>query len=420
MFDFDSLREIGSTIKKNKLRTFLTGFSISWGIFMLIVLLSAGNGLKNGITSNMSRRAKNTISVWQGYTSIPYKGLAIDREIKFDERDYDLVRNKLSEVEYASAAISQTGNISYNKNYGSWTMNGVHPDAKYINNIEISPRKGRFINELDLERRLKVIVINTEMEDILFKDENPLGKYILAQNIPYQVIGVYKDETGRSNVPAFIPFSTAKSLYNNNYGFDRLDFTVKGLNTMEKNTAFLKKYKARMGALHNFDPEDTSALWISNSAEDSIQAESIFGGITLFLIVVGIASLMAGVVGVGNIMLITVKERTREFGIRKAIGATPFSVLKLVLLEATMITTVFGYIGMLLGIALTEFLNYILEMIAAQDSESSLAKIMKDPTVDLNIALFATLILIVAGVIAGYIPARKAVSISPIEAMRAE
>lgn len=420
MFDFDSFREITSTIKKNKLRTFLTGFSISWGIFMLVILLSAGNGLKNGITSVMSRRAKNTISVWPGSTAIPYKGLPVDREIKFDEKDYDLVRNKLPEVEYASASVRQTGNISYNKNYGSWTMDGVHPDAKYINNIELVPGKGRFINSLDLEKRRKVIVINTEMEDILFKGEDPIGKYILAQNIPYQVIGVYKDETGRSNIPAYIPFSTAQSLYSNNYGFGRLDFTVKGLNTMDQNTAFIKKYREKMGAIHKFDPEDTSAIGIWNTAENAVQAESIFRVITYFLIVVGIASLMAGVVGVGNIMLITVKERTREFGIRKAIGATPFSVLKLVLLEATMITTIFGYIGMLLGIALSELANYSLEIIASEDSESRLAQIIKDPTVDLNIALFATLILIIAGVIAGYIPAKKAVKISPIEAMRAE
>lgn len=418
MFDFDSLREIGATIKKNKLRTFLTGFSIAWGIFMLIVLLGAGNGLKNGITSNFSRRAKNSVSIWGGYTSIPYKGLPVDRQIKFDYKDYDLVRNKIPEVEYVSAQIGKSETISYNKNYGTWRMNGVHPDAGYINNINIVSGKGRFINTIDLETRRKVIVINSEMEDILFKGENPLGKYVLAKDIAYQVIGVYKDDAGRSDVPVYIPFSTAQSLYSKNYGFERLDFTIKGLNTIEANEAFIKRFRQKMGALHNFDPEDKSALSIWNTAEDSVQAESIFGAITIFIWVVGLASLMAGIVGVGNIMLITVKERTREFGIRKAIGASPISVLRLVLLESIIITTAFGYIGMILGVGLLELINSGMEMSA--NGGGNEPTVFSNPTVDLNIALSATLVLIVAGVIAGYIPAKRAVSISPIEAMRAE
>lgn len=420
MFDFDSIREIGTTIKKNKLRTILTGFSISWGIFMLIVLLSAGNGIKNAMVENMSRRAKNTVSVWRGNTSIPYKGLPVDREIKFDEKDYDLVKTKLPEVEYASANIWLNKSMSYNKEYGSWGMVGVHPDAAYINNVEVLSGQGRFINDTDIKQRRKVIVINTEMKDVLFKGQDPLGKFIKVDNIPYQVVGVYKDDTGRSNAPSYIPFSTALALYNKNYGFDRLDFTVKGLNTLEANEEFINRYRDLMGTLHRFDPEDKSALPIWNTAEDAVETESMFWGITLFLMVVGIASLMAGVVGVSNIMLITVKERTREFGIRKAIGATPISVLKLVLLEATFITTMFGYIGMVVGIALTELVNYALQAMSAQDSESNVVKILKNPTVDINIAITATLILIVAGVIAGYIPARRAVKISPIEAMRAE
>lgn len=420
MFDFDSLREIFSTIRKNKMRTFLTGFAVAWGIFMLIVLLAAGNGLKNGVTSNFSRRAKNTVGVWDGYTSIPYKGLPVDRQIKFDDRDYELLRTKFPEVEYATGVINRSSIISFDKNYGSWTMRGVHPDAKYIENLEIETGNGRFINQIDIDKRRKVIVINNEMQDILFKDGNPIGKYVFAQDIAYQVIGVYNDETGRTNIPAFIPFSTAKSLYNKNFGFNRLDFTVKGLNTMQKNEEFIKRYRKEMGTLHKFDPEDESAISIWNSAENSVQAEAIFSGITLFLGVVGIASLMAGVVGVGNIMLITVRERTREFGVRKAIGATPFSILKLVLSEAIFITTSFGYIGMLLGVFLTESLSYYIETLRLEKSEATIVNILRDPTVSLNIAIFAVVVLVVAGVIAGYIPAKKAVSVSPVEAMRAE
>lgn len=418
MFDFDSLREIGATINKNKLRTFLTGFSIAWGIFMLIVLLGAGNGLKNGITANFSSRAKNAVSVGTGYVSMPYKGLPVDRQVKFDNKDYDLLRNKIPEVDYVSAQIERRSTISFEKEYGSWGMNGVYPDAAYISNIDMSTGSGRFINQIDMGQRRKVIVINTEMEQVLFKGGEALGKYVTADGIAYQVVGVYKDETGRTNVPSFVPFSTAQSLYGKGYNVDRLDFTVKGLTTMPENEAFIKRLREKLGALHNFDPEDKSAIWIWNTAEDAVQTEAIFGGITMFIWIVGIASLIAGIVGVGNIMLITVKERTREFGIRKAIGANPYSILKLVLLESIIITTSFGYIGMVFGVGLTELISEGMKMAPA--SADGGPSIFKDPTVDLGIVLAATAVLIVSGVFAGYIPAKRAVSISPIEAMRSE
>ncbi len=418
MFDFDLLREIGATISKNKLRTFLTGFSIAWGIFMLIVLLGAGNGLKNGITSNFSRRAKNSVSVGGGFVSMPYKGMPVDREIKFDNKDYDLIRTKIPEVDYVSAQIERQSTISFNKEYGSWRMLGVYPDAAYINNIDISTGKGRFINQIDMDQRRKVIVINTEIEQVLFKGEESLGQHVTSDRIAYQVIGVYADETGRTNVPSFTPFSTAQSLYGQGYKVDRIDFTVKGLTSMPQNEAFVERLREKLGALHSFDPKDQSAIWVNNTAEDAVQTDAIFGGITIFIWIVGIASLIAGIVGVGNIMLITVKERTREFGIRKAIGATPYAILKLVLLESILITTAFGYIGMVIGVGLTELISEGMRMAPA--STEGGPTIFKDPTVDLGIVLAATAVLIISGVFAGYVPAKRAVSISPIEAMRAE
>lgn len=417
IFDLDSLREILTTIKKNKLRTGLTGFSIAWGIFMLIFLLGAGNGLKNGVTSNFASRAQNTMIIWGGKTSIPYKGMPIGKDIKFDDKDYDLIRNTLDNVQYVSAQIRQNKTISYEKEYGTWPLFGVHPDAAAINKIE--PRKGRFLNDMDMDNRRKVIVINTEMEDILFKGEEAIGKFVTAEDIAFQVIGVYDDENGRSDIPAYIPFSVAKGLYNKNFGFDRIEFTLKDVDTQKDNEAYIENLRNKMGKLHTFDPTDKSALVVWNNVDDAIQAASIFNTITLFIWVVGIATLMAGIVGVGNIMLITVKERTREFGIRKAIGATPASVLKLVLLESVIITTIFGYFGMLAGIGLTELINYILES-TGSGSGSNGRTVFLNPTVDLNIAISATLVLVVAGVFAGYIPAKKAVSIKPIEAMRAE
>lgn len=418
MLDFDSLREIGATIKTNKLRTFLTGFSIAWGIFMLIFLLGAGNGLRNGVEANFSRRAKNTISIWPGITSLPYKGLPVDRSIKFDQKDFELIK-KLPEVDYISAQINKNGIISYDKEYGSWRMLGVHPGASYINNIDMSTGRGRFVNDIDIKKKRKVIVINTEMQDILFKDENPLGKYVLADGIAFQVIGVYKDEAGRTNVPAFIPFSTAQSLYSKNYGIDRIDFSVKGLKTVAENEAFVEKLNEHLGALHSFDSADNSAISMWNTAANSVQSTQIFDAITLFIWVVGILSLIAGIVGVGNIMLITVKERTREFGIRKAIGASPSSILRLVLLESILITATFGYLGMLFGIGVTEIANSITETFA-QNREVGAPVIFQNPTVDIGIVFQATLVLIVAGVTAGCIPAIRAVRISPVEAMRSE
>lgn len=417
MLGLDSLREIGTTIKTNKLRTFLTGFSVAWGIFMLIGLLGAGNGLKNGIESNFSRRAMNAVSVWPGSTSIPYKGLPVDRRIKFDDKDYALVKKRFPEVDRVTGQIWHGATISYDKNYGSWTMLGLHPDGAYINNI--NTEKGRFINEIDIEKRRKVIVINTEMEQVLFKGEESLGQYVNADNIAYLVIGVYKDETGRTNVPAYIPFTTAQSLYSKNYGMDRLDFTVVGLDTEKKNDEFIERFRAELGRLHKFDPQDKAALGIWNTAADSVQTLQIFSTINAFIWVVAIFSLIAGVVGIGNIMLITVKERTREFGIRKAIGASPVSILRLVLLESIIITALFGYIGMLFGIGLVELANTVVEMMS-QGADPGTPTVFKNPSVDIGIIMQATGVLIIAGVIAGSIPAIRAVRVSPVEAMRAE
>lgn len=416
MFDFDSLREIFATIKKNKLRTFLTGISIAWGIFMLIVLLGAGNGFKNGVTSNFSDRAQNSIRMWPGWTSVPYKGLPANREIKFDEKDYDLIKNKLPHVEFVSATVSKSATISYDKEYGAWELNGIAPDAAKINNIRVDAGNGRFINIADVRTKRKVIVISTEMKDVLFKGQDPLGKYVIADKLAFQVIGVYKDKGGRSNAPAYLPFTTAQTLYNKGYGFRMLEFTVVGLNSEQANLDYEELLRQKMGALHGFNPTDRSALYMWNNAKESLQAESIFSGINIFIWIIGLASLMAGIVGVGNIMLITVKERTKEIGIRKALGASPISILKLIIFESILITGFFGFLGMMAGIGLTESIAAAITSGGGGDGPS----VFMDPTVSVGVVLGATAILISAGVLSGLIPASKAVRISPIEAMRAE
>lgn len=419
MFDFDSLREIGSTISKNKMRTILTGLAVAWGIFMLIFLLACGNGLRNGMTSNFSTRAINSVSLWPGWTSMPYGGMAVDRRITFDHRDYNLIRTRIPEVEYVSPRVSQTSTITYGEEYGSWSLNGVSHEARFISGIEVLSGDGRFLNKIDLDERRKVIVISPEMKRILFKEENPLGKHVIANGIAFQVIGIYDDSNmAFSNAPAYIPFTTAQMLYSGGYGFRQIEFTINGVHGKENNERFVERIRKLMGELHTFNPEDRSALYVRNTAEFAEQANDIFNGITLAIWVIGLASLMAGVVGIGNIMLITVKERTKEIGIRKALGATPASVLKLIIFEAIIITTVAGYIGVFLGIGLTEAIAPFFTGGGGGGPHN--ATMFKDPTVDIGIVLWATLVLIVSGVCAGLIPALKATRVSPIEAMRAE
>ena len=418
MFDFDSLREILSTISKNKLRTTLTGFAVAWGIFMLIILLGAGNGLKNGVTSNFAGRAQNSIVIFPGYTSMPYKGLPNDRRIVFDDNTYNFIRNKIPGVKYVSPRVSQSVTLSYGEEYGTWSLYGVTEDVVVISNITVKSGDGRFINKIDMDDRRKVIVINSDIKKVLFKDKDPIGERVIANNLVYTVVGIYDDSNQWGNTPpAYIPFSTAQMLYNKGYGFSRIEFTVDGLNTLEENEAFTKYLRGKLGVINNFDGNDQSAVYIRNRAEESIQANGIFWIINMFIIVIGAASLMAGVVGVGNIMLITVKERTREIGIRKALGATPASVLRLIILESLFITTAAGYIGLVGGVAIVELINMGM---SGGGGASDGPTMFKDPSVDMMTVVIATIVLIISGVIAGLIPAVKATKVSPIEAMRDE
>lgn len=425
MFEFDGLREIWSTIKKNKLRTALTGFSVAWGIFMLIVLLGAGNGLRNGVMYNFRNYSQNMVEAWTRYTAMPYKGMQPNRRIRFTEEDFEAISRLHPEIVLKSATVSRSDTISYGSEYLTGSMNGVYPDHAAINFVNVLSGNGRFINDLDIRGKRKVIVLSPRMAEVLFRDQSPLGAYVKAGNIMLQVVGVYKDENNNNNAPAYIPFSTAQTLFNRGYGFSSMVFTVKGVVTEEENEAFNQRFRAGMARRHRFDPEDRNAIGMYNLANDFRMFNGMLNGITLFIWVVGIGTLMAGVVGVSNIMLITVRERTREFGIRKALGAKPRSILGLIIFESIMVTAVFGYVGMLLGIGLTELINYGMEMaqagaeaVAANPGEN--LSVFRNPTVGLGISLAATGVLIIAGVFAGYFPARKAVKISAIDAMRAE
>ncbi len=418
MFDIDNWIEIFQTIKKNKLRTFLTGFSIAWGIFMLIVLLAAGNGLKNGVTTNFGNRAKNSMEIWGRSTSMPYKGNPKNRDISFDQKDIDLIQQQCEEVGQMSASVSFSNKASYKFESSNCNFNGVYPSHALISGVEIVGSQGRFINEIDMKERRKVAVINKRLNEVLFKKEDAIGKNILVNQINFTVIGIYEERSWGNNASAYVPFTTAQALFNKGWGIGSIHLTLEGLDTVEKNEAFEKDLRGKLARLHQFDPSDEGAIGIWNMLENYLETMKIFGGINIFILIIGIGTLIAGVVGVSNIMLITVRERTREIGIRKALGASPFSILSSILMESILITSVFGYIGMVAGIALSEGINFLMESSNQGNSESM--TLFKDPTVSVSIAVGATVLMIFAGVIAGYFPARKAVKVTAVEAMRAE
>ena len=406
------------------MRTFLTGFSVAWGIFMLIVLLGAGNGLRNGVMYNFRNMSMNKVSVWAGYTTKPWKGMPTNRSITFKETDIDLVRRVHPEIDLCSATVSHSDTLYVNEEFITGRLEGVFPDHAPINYVVVSAGNGRFVNELDMREQRKVIVLSPRMKEVLFRDEPALGKYVRAGGTMLQVIGVYDDDNLSNNAPAYIPFTTARTLYNKGYGLSSFTFTVNGLVSEEANEAFEARFRATLARVHNFDPTDNNAIGMWNTATEFRMMNNIMNGIAAFIWIVGIGTLMAGIVGVSNIMLITVRERTREFGIRKAIGAKPSSILALIITESILVTATFGYIGMVMGIGLTELINYGMEMSGmARSSGGNPGEdmtIFRNPTVSLGISLAATALIIVAGVLAGYFPARKAVRINAIEAMRAE
>ena len=420
MFDVDIWQEIFSTIKKNKLRTFLTGFSVAWGIFMLMVLLGSGNGLSNGVKEQFAENAVNVMWMWTGETSIPFNGLKEGRPVKFNNQDYDFLTTKSKEVEKVSSRYYLPNDIlyAYGKEYGSFETSTCYPTLQEMEMIKIN--SGRFINELDMKEFRKVVVIGDEIRKALFKDEDPIGKYVRIGGVPFYVIGVSKDKKNSDkNRQAYMPFSTAQRIFSGGDRVHTFTVTSKIVQTTEEAEAITDKIRADMSKRHTFDPKDTRAMGSFNMLTQYIRTMKIFQAINLFVWIIGIGTLIAGIVGVSNIMLILVKERTREIGIRKAIGATPFSVISLVLMESVLITTVAGYIGLVMGVGLMELINMGLESATAASGPSNNSFFL-NPTVDFKTAVSATLILILSGALAGYLPARKAANVTPIEALRDE
>ena len=415
----DIITEIWSTARRNKLRTALTGFAVAWGIFMLIVLLGAGNGLINASMNNNDRFIANSMAIFSGTTSKPYKGMKEGRYIPLRDKDTVTTETQFTEnIDEVGARVSQPAIIiSLGENYLSTSLNGVYPNHEQTDKMEM--RYGRFINQIDMKEKRKVLVLGDKQAEELTHDPATLvGKYLKVGAFAFRVVGIYKEKQN-GNASAFTAYTTLQTVYGKNNQPERIVFTFHGLSTEEANEKFEKEYRAKLNTAHQVDPEDESALWIWNRFTQNLQMETGMSIIRMALWIVGLFTLLSGIVGVSNIMLITVKERTREFGIRKAIGAKPWSILKLIIIESVIITTFFGYIGMVLGVAANEYMDATLGHDVI-DTGLFKTTMFVNPTVGIDVCIEATMVMVIAGTLAGLLPAMKAARIRPIEALRAE
>ena len=416
MFDLDKWQEIFNTIKKHPLRTLLTAFGVFWGIFMLVLLLAAGKGLENGVNQNFSNIAKNTMWIWGGKTTIPYKGMKPGRIIIFTNDDYEYLKNEMSELLYVAPGVSLTGDytINYNNVSGTFRVTGDMPEINKVRPMAFPA--GRFINIFDVNEKRKVAVLGSRVCEVLFGKEEAVGKYIQIKGVYFEVVGRFEIEnmggSGRDDSEKiFVPITTLQSTFNLEDKINTFGVTPKeGYDPLEIE-AQVKRYLA---AKHLVSPKDKNAIGGWNSGKETKKISGLFIGINIFIWVVGIMTIIAGIVGVSNIMLIIVKERTKEIGVRKALGATPWSIISLVIQESIFITSVAGYVGLLAGVLLVEFAK---SMMKGADTKNSY---FSNPDIDIKVAIIATIVLVVSGALAGLIPAIKAARINPIEALRAD
>ncbi|MBR1786023.1 MAG: ABC transporter permease [Paludibacteraceae bacterium] len=412
------LSEIWSSISRQKFRTAMTGFAVAWGIFILVVLLGASNGLQNGINDRYGNQVNNMVTVYAGHTSMPYKGLKEDRQLYFTEKEATLVR-QMPEVELFSIVRNTSMNINYKNQYTTASVKGVENDYQKIYQKDIY--KGRFLNNSDNRQMSKVCVIDKRTAQDLMTD-SLVGRYLQIGNIPFLIVGICENGNNWEGSTIHIPFSTYKSLYSTDGKFYQMTFTVndqadvitkaeRGKSRWESSSPFEEKLRTVLSPSMQFDKSDNRALWVNSQADEYEQQQGVMNAIRLFVLIIGICTLISGAVGVSNIMLVSVRERTKEFGIRKAIGAPPATILTTVVGESILITAMFGYIGMFVGIGIMELIN---RFVPQGDFP------FRNPTVDIPAVAIATFILIIVGVIAGAIPAIKAMKIKPIEALNYE
>lgn len=408
MFDLDKWGEIFESISRHKLRTILTAFGVFWGIFMLVLLMGAGNGLFNSIKYEFSDVATNSIWLSPGRTSIPYKGLKKGRRIRFDNSDYEFLKNNFEGVDDITGRFFISGNrqIQYGDKNLAFSINSIHPAFKIMENMTVTA--GRFLTDEDLKEYRKVCIIGNIVRDQLFDDgEDPIGKQIIVDKIAYTVVGTFYDIDDWVMKNVYVPISTSQKVYSGNDRLHRIMFTTKGL-TVEEVSKIEDEVYAAFATRKNFSVKDRRAIWSNNNAKDFESFASMMFVMKGIIWLVGIFSMIAGVIGVSNIMLIIVKDRTKEIGIRKSLGATPYSIITMILQESILITAVAGFVGVACGIL-------VIGSISGIKSD-----FFRTPHVDLSVVILATIILVLSGALAGLIPAIKAARINPVIAMKAD
>ncbi|MCK5281565.1 MAG: ABC transporter permease [Cyclobacteriaceae bacterium] len=418
MFDYDKWQEILGTIKKNKLRTFLTMFGVFWGIFMLMILMGSGNGLENGVNKEFKGWASNSGFIWRGRTTMPYKGLQSGRYVNFTNEDQEALLNRITELEYLTPRNSKRNpgnNVTRANKSGAFRVFGDYPEIQHIQLVDIL--EGRHLNFLDIKNRRKNAVIGEYVKKVLFgPNEDPIGNYIKANGVYFQVVGVFKSQRDgqqaeRDEQSIFIPFSTFQQAFSYGNSVGWFAFTAKPGYSVGNAEQNIRKVLMERHKIH---PEDVNALGSNNLQKEFERINRLFSGINVFVWIVGIGTLMAGVIGVSNIMLIIVKERTKEIGIRKSLGATPFSITGLIIQESIFITMIAGYLGLVAGVLLLSGISY------GMDEWNIETGMFSNPEVNLKSAILSLLVLVVCGALAGLVPATKASKVNPIEALHAE
>lgn len=410
MFSTEVFEEIYLSIKMNKLRSFLTCFSVAWGIFMLIILLGSGKGLENGISLMFKDAMNNSLWVFANQTTIDHNGFKKGRQIVLQNEDHEYLKNDLDNIQYSSSRLSipVTTVLSTTEKHASYEVRTVMPiyqKIEMIKNID-----GRFINERDQNESRKTTSISTEIRDFFFEGENPIGKYIKINNIAFEIVGVFEDKDNwDNNRCAYIPISTAQKIFGAGHDVTMISLTLDNV-TVEQSKVIATDVKKALAKRHNFNRDDPRAVHVGNNFEQLDRTLQMTRGIGIFVWIIGIGTIIAGIVGISNIMLISVKERTQEIGVRKALGARPATIISMVMQEAIVLTALAGYIGLITGIGL-------LELVSKSIPEN---KYFVNPSADIGVAITASIILIIAGSIAGFFPARQAAKVKPIEALRYE
>ena len=420
MFDRDRWLEIYYVLKKNRLRTFLTAFGVFWGIFMLVIMMGSGNGLQNGVSQNFGDMATNSVFVWAQQTSQSYKGFTRGRRFNFENGDIQALRDGIPEIKYLAARTNVGGyngssNVIRGLKTGQFSIFGEYPVVNKIDPVNLV--EGRFLNDLDISEKRKVAVIGTKVVETLFsKDEKTMGQYIEVQGVYFKVIGIFRSKrTGEQaisdNQRICIPFTTVQKTFNMGDAIGFFNITSRDgipVSVVENKAMTILKQR------HAIAPTDDRAIGHFNLEEEYVKMQGLFLGIRILIWVVGIGTLLAGIIGVSNIMLVVVKERTKEIGIQRALGATPALIISQIIHEAVVLTTFAGYFGLSLGVGLLEFMDWLISK-SGSDSQFFL-----HPGVNFQVAITALIILICSGALAGFIPAQHAVSIKPIDALRYE